>query len=211
MSISIKNISKSFEGKTVLEDFSLELESGKVYCLLGPSGSGKTTLFNIIAGVMPPDSGTVNGPESRKIAVVFQQPRLVPWLTAAENVELVCNGDKKIAAYWLEQMSLQDDSRTLPQDLSGGMRQRVSIARALSYGGDILLLDEPFNGLDNVLKKQVWKSIRERFAGKTILVITHHQTEAEEIADEIIFMTGPPLTVQKTVNNSDRRNESVEI
>ena len=207
MSIDIRNICKSFEDKTVLENFSILLESNKVYCFLGPSGSGKTTLFNIIAEIMQPDSGTIDGLENKKIATVFQQPRLAPWLTAAENVELVCGGDSELSAYWLTKMALKEELNTLPRDLSGGMRQRVSIARALAYGGDILLLDEPFNGLDGVLKKQVWGNIRDRFAGKTILVITHHQSEAEEIADEIILMDGPPLTIRQVVNNKDNNKD----
>ncbi|MCL2817442.1 MAG: ATP-binding cassette domain-containing protein [Clostridiales bacterium] len=198
MPLILNNLYKSFAEKAVLADFSLTLPDAGVICFFGPSGCGKSTLFNVIAGLVPLDGGTIRGLRGKKLAAVFQQPRLMPWLSAAGNIAAVC-GDNKAARqearFWLAQMDLENEADSLPGELSDGMKQRVSLARALAYGGDLLLLDEPFTGLDQKLKERIWPLIAERFEGKLILVITHHQEEAQSLADEIYHLSGPPLTL----------------
>ncbi|MCL2678061.1 MAG: ATP-binding cassette domain-containing protein, partial [Clostridiales bacterium] len=202
MPLILSNLKKSYADKAVLADFSLTLPDAGVICFFGPSGCGKSTLFNALAGLIPLDGGTISGREGKKLAAVFQQPRLMPWLSAADNISAVCGGTKafrKAAHRWLSKVGLEKEAGALPGELSDGMKQRVSIARALAYGGDMLLLDEPFTGLDQKLKDEIWPLIKERFKGKLILIITHHTDEAQSLADKIYYLSGPPLSLQKEV------------
>ena len=193
MAIVIDNISKSFGSNKVLDRISLDLPEKGVVCFVGKSGSGKTTLFNIIANIIPQDSGKIRGLENKKIAYVFQEDRLVPYLSAKENVKLVLDFDEdekeKISLFWLNKLLLGDFSNKRPCELSGGMRRRVSIARALAYDADILLLDEPFNGLDNNTKGLVLDIIKKESKKYLILLITHNYDEAELLSDLIYTIT----------------------
>lgn len=193
MVIVIDNISKSFGSNKVLDGISLDLPGKGVVCFVGKSGSGKTTLFNIIANIIHQDSGNIRGLENKKIAYVFQEDRLVPYLSAKENVKLVLDFDEdekeKISLFWLNKLLLGDFSNKRPCELSGGMRRRVSIARALAYEADILLLDEPFNGLDNNTKGLVLDIIKKESKKYLILLITHNYDEAELLSDLIYTIT----------------------
>ena len=171
----IQRVTKRFGANEVLRDFSAELSMSGVTVLRGPSGAGKTTLFRLLLGLEKPDSGEICGMEGRKPAVVFQEDRLLPWASALENVSLV--SEQTVAEAYLTRLGLGDSLHQLPRELSGGMKRRVAIARALAFGGDLLLLDEPFTGLDEENKRVCAEAILDRRV--PVLVITHDDAEAE--------------------------------
>ena len=175
--IYMDNIYFSYGEKKILEDFSLYLPQDGIYCLMGPSGVGKTSLLRLIAGLSLPDKGKVeNLPQ--KPAFLFQENRLLPHFTAFENVAAVLPKDRRDEAKnWLEIVGLLEEANTKPGALSGGMCRRVALARALAYGGDFLLLDEPFTGLDAQRKKEMADLI---FGQNTpALVVTHSKEEVK--------------------------------
>lgn len=170
--IALQDIYLSYGEKRVLQSFNLKVAAGQTLCLYGPSGCGKTTVLRLVAGLLKPSAGTVrvNG----RVSMVFQENRLIPYLTVRENVLAVAEQDEALSALGLRDYA---DART--GDLSGGMARRAAIARAVSHGGDILLLDEPFNGLDAENKRIAAEYIRSRFQNKAILMVSH---QAEDIA-----------------------------
>lgn len=174
--ITLDRVSFSYGDAPVLSDVSLTLPQNGAVCLFGPSGCGKTTLLRLIAGLESPTAGTVHC-DARRIATVFQDDRLAPWLTVRENLLLVTDDVNAVDAA-LAAVSLQDAAEQRPDELSGGMQRRVAIARALAFGGDLLILDEPFNGLDEALKVSIAAKLRERFAGCPIVLVTHSLEEA---------------------------------
>lgn len=177
--VILDRVSFAYGEKMIFNDFSKTFALGKTFALIGPSGCGKTTLLRLIAGLETPQSGTVTVPKQLKIATMFQENRLLPWLTVRQNVALVLSGANEELVDWcLEALELAEHQEKYPAELSGGMQRRVALARALVYGGDILLLDEPFNGLDEELKMRIALKIKERFAEKTIFLVTHSQSEA---------------------------------
>ncbi len=172
--IEIKNISLSFGENMVFNDFSVKIPFDGVTAVRGPSGEGKTSLFRMLLGLQKPDSGMISGLEGKKVSVVFQEDRLLPWASALENVALV--SDPVAAELALTALGLKDSMHLLPRELSGGMCRRVAIARALAYGGDVLFLDEPFTGLDEDNKRLVANEVLK--TGVPVLVITHEDFEA---------------------------------
>lgn len=174
--IKIENISKSFGGKQVLKNISAEIPESGIFAVSGVSGSGKTTLLRILAGLEKPDGGTVSGLDGKKISVMFQNDRLLPWLTALENIAVVCN--RETAEKWLEKVELLPAADKKPNELSGGMCRRVALARALAFDGDVLLLDEPFKGLDSALRGRMIKSVEEFAQTRPVILITHDSDEA---------------------------------
>lgn len=178
--IEIKDLSVAYGENTVLENCTFTVDTAARAALMGPSGCGKTTLLRAAAGLVKPRSGSVS--VSGRVAFVFQEPRLFPWLTAAENVAAVlpergCEG-LGAAAELLRRAGLGDDADKYPHELSGGMQQRVSLCRALAFGGDVLLLDEPFRGLDAELRRDIAALIAERAGRACILMSTHDEREA---------------------------------
>ena len=167
--VELKNISFSYGALKVLEDFNLTVNAGESICLWGKSGSGKTTVLKLILGLIKSDSGSVSAPD--KISCVFQEDRLIPSLSALENVALVSN--RESAAARLGDLGLSDSLDLLPEELSGGMKRRVAVARALEFGGDILLLDEAFSGLEDALAKQILEKILKEFEGRLVVAVTH--------------------------------------
>ena len=174
--MTLENVSFAYGDAPVITDFSLTVKDGQTICLFGASGCGKSTLLRLIAGLETPTAGQIQNGASR-IAMVFQDDRLVPWLTVRDNLLLVTD-DRGAVETALCAVSLQDAADWMPDELSGGMRRRVALARALVFGGDLLLLDEPFNGLDEALKVQIAHAFRERFAGCPIVLVTHSLDEA---------------------------------
>jgi len=194
LSIILENVTKSFGGKAVFRDFSLDISGSGTVALIGPSGCGKTTLIRMLAGLEEPDSGRISAQYSR-LSVVFQEDRLLGGVSAFGNVQAVLGRkNKQLALDWLEKMGLRNDSHLLPAEMSGGMRRRLAIARAMAYGGDFILLDEPFAGLDDATRERIYPYIfnGENTAGLIILV-THDRQEAEHLAKRVIVMEGPPL------------------
>lgn len=207
--IELEHVWKCHNGLTVLRDFSLQLEQGRIHCLFGPSGCGKTTLLHLLAGLKPPDQGKVTG-MAEEAAIVFQETRLLPWLTVEENLVFVLESRisrqeaRAIARRELAMAGLADFASAYPKQLSGGMQQRAALARALASGADTLLLDEPFKGLNYSLKQACINRVldyqdnqgqRTQGASTTILV-THDADEALLMADAILMLQGPPLKLQ---------------
>lgn len=169
----IRNISKSYDGKKVLDKLSFEIPDKGIFGIFGASGHGKTTLLRLICGLEKPDSGEIFGTTELKFSVVFQEDRLLPSLTALENVALV--SDKATASGLLERVGLAESANKYPSELSGGMSRRTAIARALAYGGDMLILDEPFKGLEAELKEDIGKLICEYAQTKPVVIVTHDE------------------------------------
>lgn len=180
--IVIKNLCKAYEGRPVLKDLSATLPAGRVTGLMAPSGAGKTTLLRLLMGLEQPDAGTITGLEGLRLSVVFQEDRLCDDLTAVNNIRLV-NPALSVQAVQqaLAQVGLAGASQQPARELSGGMRRRVAILRALLVDYDLLLLDEPFKGLDAVTKAAVIADTRQRIRGRTTLFVTHDATELEAL------------------------------
>lgn len=188
MEIRLDQIAKSFDKRQVIHPTTLTIENGNFTTLLGPSGCGKTTLLRIISGLLPPNCGTVYGQEGTRFSAVFQEDRLCGNLTAAANVRLVC-GEFRSAGEISEAFAavgLSGCENRLAVELSGGMKRRVALVRALLAEGGAVLLDEPFKGLDESTKRQAVEFSREMLRGRTAVLVTHDRTEAEALADEVI-------------------------
>ena len=173
-------LSKSFDGKPVLQNVSLRLEKGVHYALMGPSGCGKTTLINLLLGLIKPDSGAVRHDPGLRMSAVFQEDRLLKQMTAAANVALVSRASGAGIEELLLQLGIPRES--LPQPVSaysGGMKRRVALARALLAEYDVLFLDEPYKGLDEETRARVMAIVEQSTRGKTVLLITHDKEEAE--------------------------------
>lgn len=171
--IQLKNVTFAYEDKEIITDYNLEIASGQRVCLFGESGKGKTTLLRLLAGLEKPLSGSISGVQDKRFSVVFQEDRLLPHLSVLDNVALV--GSRERAKELLGALALGDCLDMKPQELSGGMSRRVAIARALCAQYDVLLLDEPFNGLDEELVKSVAGLINSELAGRTLVLVTHNE------------------------------------
>ena len=178
----VKDLCLGYGGKTIIQDFNYNFSIPGAYALMGESGSGKTTFLHTLAGLLQPQSGNVIGFERVKKAILFQEDRLLPWRTAEQNVAIVSDGDK--ARHWLALLELSDKLTSMPDKLSGGQRRRVSLARCAAFGGEVLLLDEPFSGLDERLKQRVAKCLAQSF--KHIILSTHDIAEAKMLSANII-------------------------
>ena len=181
--MKLENITVRYADKLVLDRFSLDIGSG-VTCLSGPSGCGKTTLLRVAAGLLIPDEGTVTGRPSR-ISFMFQEDRLFPWLTALENIELVCR-DRDKALRCLEAVELGSEAGSLPSSLSGGMKRRVALARALAFECGLLLLDEPFKGMDPDLTRRLIPLITS--LDVPVIAATHSEEELALLGGRVIVM-----------------------
>ncbi len=194
----VEEITKNFGELQVFQDFSLEFPTGKITAILGPSGCGKTTLLKILAGLIKPGRGAVESTE--KLSFIFQEPRLLPWLNIRQNLALVLE-DKLPAGtvdthieYYLEAVGLAEYHRFYPGQLSGGMRQRAAMARALSYPADLLLMDEPFKSLDLKTRYQLIADFLAlwRHRPNTVVMVTHDIKEAVWLGDQILVLSEKP-------------------
>ncbi len=202
------------DGKTtpVLEDISLEVADGEFVCLLGPSGCGKSTLLSTMAGFLSPTSGeiridgeVVRGPDPRRI-FVFQERGVFPWLTVEGNIafglfHLSAAERKQRVSHYIKMVGLEGFEKAYPPALSGGMKQRLEVARALAVNPDMLFLDEPFGALDSITRLvmrgellRIWEAER-----KTIIFVTHDIDEAVQLADRVVVMSARPATIQQIV------------
>ena len=179
--MKLDHVSKSYQGRTVLRDFSLELPDRGFCCILGPSGAGKTTLLRLMAGLEQPDSGTVT--VSTPVSMVFQEDRLLVHDTVLENAALAA--DPQRAKELLVRLGLAEWLFRRPAALSGGMRRRVAIARALAAPAGVYLMDEPLKGLDRDTKQAVLALIREETRNGLLVLVTHDPEEARG-ADQIV-------------------------
>ena len=188
--MKIQHLCKSLDGKVVLDHVSLTLESGGTACLMAPSGRGKTTLLRCIAGLEAPDSGQITDLPER-IAYVFQEVRLCDGFSAVDNIRLVTGkalGEGEIRRH-LEELGLAGSLDQPVRELSGGMRRRVVISRAVCFGADLLLLDEPFKGLDDEARQQTADYILRHRGAAAILCVTHDREDAAALggADIVTF------------------------
>ncbi|MBQ7523787.1 MAG: ATP-binding cassette domain-containing protein [Oscillospiraceae bacterium] len=191
MMIGLRNVTKSFDGKTVFADTTVSFPEGKTTNIMGASGCGKTTLLRLLAGLLHADSGTVEKPSA--VAFVFQEDRLCEDFSAVANIRLVTGSrlSREAILRELAALGLAEDSALAPvRTLSGGMKRRVAIARAVLADAPVVLLDEAFKGLDAALRETVIAYVRKKTAGRTVLNVTHSEDEAGLLGGEIWRMGG---------------------
>lgn len=186
--IALKGVRKAYGDKTVLDGVTLTLEAGRTYCLMAPSGSGKTTLLRVLLGLEGIDGGSIEGAGRGRVAMMFQEDRLCEVLTAVENVALVLPRDVRRADVraLLEEILPPDCMEKPVMQLSGGMRRRVSLVRAMAFPSDAVVLDEPFTGLDAGTRRTVIDFVLRHRAGRTLLVATHGQDDARLLGADTI-------------------------
>ena len=215
MELLVKNLSKQFGDKTVLEDINFSMQSGEFVTFVGSSGCGKSTLLRLIAGLDHPSGGRiqvdgspVEGPGPDR-GMVFQKYSLYPWLNAADNVSfgmrlqgMTSNDVRDRTAYFLEVVGLQDAATKLPRELSGGMQQRVAIARALATNPSVLLLDEPFGALDLQIRETMQDFLLNLWqrTGLTVLLITHDVEEALVLAQRVHVLAPNPGRIIRSLD-----------
>ena len=186
--LEMRNVSLRLGEKQILSGCDLRLSDGERVALMGPSGCGKTSLLRVALSLQTPDAGDVSCSWER-IGAVFQEPRLLPWCTAAENVNLVLSDGPETAAeaaLWLDRLELGEARDLYPAELSGGMQQRLSIARALAVRPELLILDEPFKAMDEALVGRVRQSVAESLADAALLLVTHSEEEARALGCRIL-------------------------
>ncbi len=215
--LRVANLNVTFgEGEkavNVLQNITLEVGAGEFVCLLGPSGCGKSTLLNVLGGFLKPDSGEVVidgkpvlGPDPRRI-FVFQERGVFPWMTVEGNIgfglfRLTKEEQARRIFYYVNLVGLSGFEKAYPHELSGGMKQRVEVARALAVNPDVLFLDEPFGALDSITRLimrrellRIWQKER-----KTVLFVTHDIDESIQLADRVLVMSTRPATIQRVVD-----------
>ena len=212
MKVEIRGVGQSFGAMTALEDINLAVADGEFVCILGPSGCGKSTLLNIVAGFIPPTAGSVtisgqpvDGPDPRRI-FVFQERGVFPWLTVEQNVGFglfrLSEGEKRErVAHYIRLVGLVGFEKSYPRELSGGMKQRLEVARALAVDPDVLYLDEPFGALDSITRLQMRRELLRIWQAekKTILFVTHDIEESVQLADRVVVMSTRPGRIRRVI------------
>ena len=189
MSIIVKNLNKSFGENKVLNNFSCEFKQEEITCIMGASGCGKTTLLQILLGLLNADNGEFSGISDRRISVVFQENRLCSNISSSANIRLVNQAvTKNDAAKMLKSVGLADAAAKPARELSGGMKRRVAILRALAADYEIIILDEPFKGLDDDTKEETMNYFKAQTIGKTVIMVTHDKDETEFFGANVINM-----------------------
>ena len=188
--IELRDVTLRYGDKLVLDRLSLEIPDG-LTALSGPSGCGKTTLLRVIAGLTRPESGTVSGENPARTAFLFQEDRLLPWRTAEQQItDVLPRGQKGEGARWLAFAELTGEGGAYPAALSGGMARRLALARCAALGGELLLLDEPFAGVDRSRADRIMGRLR---ALNVPVVLATHQPQVLALCDRVLGLDGPPL------------------
>lgn len=212
MILAVKNLQKTFDKLKAIDNINLNIYKNDIVAIMGASGSGKTTLLNIIAGITTDYDGEIEK-NCEKIGYVFQESRTLPWLTVYENIKIVRRKENKTKIMELiELVGLKGFEHNYPHTLSGGMRQRCSIARSFYYGSDLLLMDEAFKSLDYKLRLDMIKNIINiwRNEQNSILLVTHDIDEALTIAKRIIILSERPSKILKEFTiNADNFNRDL--
>lgn len=185
--IIFKDISKSYGNKIVLKNFNIDIREGQTTFMLGKSGSGKTTFSKIVLGLEKIDTGEISGLDGKKISVVFQEDRLMENMTIGSNFKMTVDShiNRKQIVEKMEKIGLFQPLETKISELSGGMKRRISILRAFLIEFDLIVMDEPFRGLDEETKEKVMNFVIQNIKGKTAIIITHNKDEVEYFAEKI--------------------------
>ncbi|MGZ7042793.1 MAG: ABC transporter ATP-binding protein [Thermoanaerobaculia bacterium] len=213
MKVELRDVSMHFGATRVFEHITLDVREGEFVCILGPSGCGKSTVLNIAAGFLAPSEGEVRidgekvtGPDARRI-FVFQERGVFPWLTVEGNIgfglyRMAPAEKRERVAHYVQLVGLEGFERAYPRELSGGMKQRLEVARALAVNPDVLFLDEPFGALDSITRLQmrrellrIWEAER-----KTILFVTHDIEESVQLADRVVVLSARPAKIRRVVD-----------
>jgi len=211
--VAFSGINMRFASTEVLKDINLDVREGEFVCILGPSGCGKSTLLNIVGGFVQPTSGEVTidgervtGPDPRRI-FVFQERGVFPWLNVEENIgfglfRLTDEEKRRRIAHYIQLVGLPGFEKAYPRELSGGMKQRLEVARALAVNPDVLYLDEPFGALDSITRLQMRRELLRiwQTEKKTILFVTHDIEESVQLADRVVVMSQRPATIRAIVD-----------
>ena len=215
--ISIRNINKRYNNKVIFQDFQIDFYKNKVNCIVGKSGCGKSTLLNIISGIIENDDEEFISIESYGLSYIFQEDRLIEWLTVEENISLVVNKiyDKKereeLCNKYLDLVGIKEYKKYYPQMLSGGLRQRVNIARSLIYPSKIIIMDEPFKSIDVINKEIIMNNLKEilKQENRTVLFVTHDIEEALILSDKIYVLGNSPVQIRKIFDNKGITKEEI--
>ncbi len=196
MGIRFEHVFFAYPPHPIFEDVSFSLPESGCVCFFGPSGCGKTTLLRLLCGLEQPQSGQIAGRDTMSVAAVFQEDRLLPWRTVADNVRLAAPGiTSQDAMRQLEAVGLEHAAAVYPSELSGGMKRRAAIARALAADADLLVLDEPFTGLDAARAAVIAEHIRRQYTERLVIMVSHSPEEAAYMGAQIWELpSSPPQT-----------------
>ncbi|QZY55373.1 ABC transporter ATP-binding protein [Crassaminicella profunda] len=225
MTLKIQKLYKKYKNLMVFEDFNMSIPKQKISCILGPSGCGKTTLLNMMSGIVKGEAGEFIGFDQNAMGYLFQEPRLLPWKSVWGNIEFILKDiypkeeRKKIVLKYLNMVNLEGFEDYYPKDLSGGMMQRVAIARAFAYPSDILLMDEPFKGLDIKTKEVLIHAFVKLWMEdlRTVIFVTHDVDEALLLGDKIYLFSNLPVKIKNcfelniSKEKRDLQNEKILI
>lgn len=203
--IEIRDLIKKFNDHYAFNNLNLDIESDKITVILGKSGCGKTTLLRLISNLEKYDSGSINT-NNLKFSYVFQEPRLFPWLTVFENIQAITNLPSDEIYRMIRMVDLEKFSNSYPDELSGGMKSRVSLARAFAYKPNFLLMDEPFSNLDDFTRVKMQEELLKLYNKENvgILFVTHNIDEALTIADKIIVLKEGKIYSSYNINSKKR-------
>jgi len=193
----LQSISLQYKQTYLLDHFSYAFSPKSWTTFLGPSGIGKTTLLRLLAKLTQPESGEIDNTDST--SYLTQQNTLLPWLTALDNVDPFKTAKKEKAMHYFQQVGLKGHEKKYPNELSGGMQQRVALARVLTEDRDLILLDEPFSAIDAITKHDLQDLASQTLQGKTVVMITHDPLEALRLSQHVVVLGGVPATIQQTI------------